>query len=153
MATKAHRCPTCRITVHGARQYLQHKRQCRRATMAPARQTHTFRICNRCPRQPDGKATVIPSSEYAAHLEGHKAATGQSRHRTRAFRELRSQALARQGYRCAGCGRPIGQVPFDCEAHHINGLAGDDRLENIEMLCCGPGSCHARLTADFRGGS
>jgi 5-methylcytosine-specific restriction endonuclease McrA len=56
-----------------------------------------------------------------------------------AYRELREQVLARDGWRCQFCGSLAG-----AEVHHIEPRShlGDDREENLITLCS---ACHRKL--------
>ncbi len=65
------------------------------------------------------------------------------------WRKARQAALARAGGRCEQCGsRRALQVD------HIIPVSqgGTHGLGNLQVLCSGPGSCHARKTAAEGGG-
>lgn len=64
------------------------------------------------------------------------------------WRRARRAALRRDRHRCQKCGarrdraRPL-------HVHHINGVSGDDRLENLVTLCP---ACHRAFHAPTPGG-
>lgn len=53
------------------------------------------------------------------------------------YKQLRTQVLARDGWRCQGCGSAR-----DLQVHHLRARSklGDDALENLISLCA---ACHA----------
>ena len=69
--------------------------------------------------------------------------TARAVYRTPAWKQLRRQALDRDGWRCRRCGR-AGRL----EVHHVKELASGGRndLSNLETLCR---RCHMAATARF----
>jgi 5-methylcytosine-specific restriction endonuclease McrA len=61
-----------------------------------------------------------------------------------AYRELREQVLARDGWRCQFCGSLAG-----VEVHHIEPRSrlGDDREDNLITLCA---ACHRKVHRTVR---
>ena len=61
------------------------------------------------------------------------------------YKRNRAIALRRADRRCAKCGRRDRAVQCD----HIVPVSqgGTHHLSNLQVLCSGPGSCHARKTA------
>lgn len=56
----------------------------------------------------------------------------------KAYKELRDQVLARDGWRCQSCGSSR-----NLQVHHLRARSklGDDALQNLITLCA---ECHAR---------
>ena len=60
------------------------------------------------------------------------------------YRRNKRLALRRAGGRCENCGQKR-QVQVDHRIPVTQG--GTHALANLQVLCCGPGSCHGRKTA------
>ena len=59
----------------------------------------------------------------------------------KAVGELRQQCFERDHFRCVLCGSQ-----YNLQMDHIKsrGLGGGDTLDNVQTLCGGPNSCHAK---------
>lgn len=94
----------------------------------------TLRPCLDC-----GKTVAPPNSRCRTcdlrHLKRRKqqGRTGQ-RGSTHAWRKLRSQTIARDGWACTRCG-----TAAQLEVDHVNGNPNDNRPENLRTLCR---TCH-----------
>lgn len=66
------------------------------------------------------------------------------------YKRNRAVVLRQAGGRCAECGRRDRRIQVD----HITPVSqgGGHAVENLRALCSGPGSCHARKTAQEGGG-
>lgn len=75
-------------------------------------------------------------------MAGHNWGAGHPRTSTAAWRRLRTQALARDGHACRGCGAHDVRLEID---HIVNGkTGGTDHLDNLQSLCI---PCHKAKTA------
>jgi 5-methylcytosine-specific restriction enzyme A len=61
------------------------------------------------------------------------------------YQANRKAALQRAGGRCEQCGRRRGRLHVDHIVPRAQG--GGHDLANLQVLCSGPGSCHAAKTA------
>lgn len=63
------------------------------------------------------------------------------------WRVLRGEALARDGYRCRGCG-----ATDRLEVHHVRygDPLGTETVDDLTTLCGGPTGCHHAITEAIR---
>jgi 5-methylcytosine-specific restriction protein A len=64
----------------------------------------------------------------------------------------REAALKRADGKCEGCGLPLRRGRFAYDHIKATGwLEGDNSLENCQILCTGPNSCHEKKTSEEAG--
>lgn len=85
------------------------------------------RVCPIC-------RAIIPANAYTVHRRQQHGTRNGS---TSAWRRLRSQILARDRYRCTGCGSTA-----QLEVHHVGWDNRDDAPSNLTTLCT---DCHHAL--------
>lgn len=64
----------------------------------------------------------------------------------KAWRITRKQVLLRDCYQCQRCGKVVTGRAAAIDHIVSKRDGGTDRLENLQTLCHGPGSCHSKKT-------
>lgn len=72
---------------------------------------------------------VIKAGDFEQHRLSHVRETRERKGSTRAWRNLRTLILARDGGLCVVCRAPA------VEIHHRNGDSTDDRPDNLASVC------------------
>lgn len=102
------------------------------------------RYCPGC-RAIHGEGEACPRGK-ASGWRRHKARSGYERGLPRS---VRTEALRRHGWRCAGCGIGPGDG-VSLQVDHVvpKSRGGTDDQTNLQPLCAGPnsGQCHRRKT-------
>ena len=95
-----------------------------------------LKACTVCGRPSDQRRCPAHHREQYAKQDASRRARGKRHGSTRSYRKARTEALARDGYRCTYVERGRRCTATSrLETHHRNGNPRDDRAENLATIC------------------